>query len=62
MDNSRRLCVFNKCSNTCLGAVEEHFVCARAEREERRQVVRNERLERTSKRGSGCGEKVGCSS
>ena len=58
VDDSRSLCVFDEGSDACLGTVKEHFVCARAEREESRQVLRHERLERASKGGNGSGQEL----
>ena len=61
MDDSRGMRVFNESCNACLGTVEEHFVRARAEDEECRQVVRDERLERAPKGSRGSGHQVSCS-
>ena len=45
-------------SDACLGTVQEDLVRARAEDEERREIVRDERLESTSQCGRGRGYEV----
>lgn len=55
MNDSRGMRVFNESGDTCLGAVEKHFVRACAEDEECWQVVRDKRLERASKGSRGGG-------
>ena len=48
MDDRWGLCMLDKCSDACFGTVQEDLVRARAQDEERWEIVRNEGLKSTS--------------